>query len=209
MIFVSLVIQATGQSIAGTSLLCAGERTVAAVQRLLADGTRIDSTGDACTTLEPSPRGVTLLMSVAADGDLELIRFLLDNGAAINAMNTWQQTPLTYAVSYQKIEAVRLLIEKGADVNVRGESGSTLLMKAASNGNLPIMEQLLSNGADVLAKDQNGVTALMCAAAEKQLEAMNLLVERGANPKARDKNGRRAKIYLKKGYPREYIIWKL
>lgn len=43
------------------ALPCTGERTVAGVQRLLADGVRIDSTGDACTTCDSQEKQATKL----------------------------------------------------------------------------------------------------------------------------------------------------
>jgi ankyrin repeat protein len=208
-IFVLFVNLSKAQIIVRESLPCDSKGNIEKVKELLAAGVKVDSTYDTCITLEPSPRGITLLMTAASSGDLELVRLLLENGADVNAIDTWGLTPLSYAISYQKIEIVRLLIEQGANVNVRGENDTTPLMKASATGNIEVIELMLNKGADNKAKDKNKVTALMYAAADKQLDAMKFLISRGADPKAKDKDGRTAKTYLKKGFPREYIIYKL
>lgn len=197
---------------ANINLPCAeSQLNIKEVKELLALGVDVDSTGDSCINMKPSPRGVTLLMKSARAGDKEMVKLLLENGANVNAMDSWEDTPLTYAISGNAIsgknlEIIGLLIKKGADVNVRGEYDRTPLMEAAATGDLEAIKYLLDNGADINARDNNKVPALLYAASEKHAEAMRLLIERGANPNVKDKNGRNAGVYLKNGFPSEYII---
>src|SRR6266481_4964707 len=52
------------------------ERDVASARELLASGVEVDSTADDCITMEPSPRGVTLLMQASWRGDKEMVKLL-------------------------------------------------------------------------------------------------------------------------------------
>jgi ankyrin repeat protein len=67
--------------------------------------------------------GNTPLMQAAADGDIPLMKLLLQFGADPNALNEERENPLGFAVTLQQPEAVRLLVENGADVNNMDDSG--------------------------------------------------------------------------------------
>lgn len=55
------------------------------------------------------------------DDDAVFVRFLLENGADINALDAEGNTPLHYAFALGNEEIVKLLIEKGADVRIRNK----------------------------------------------------------------------------------------
>jgi ankyrin repeat protein len=66
-----------------------------------------------------TPSGVTPLHLAAASGSTDAVAALLDNvkGADVNAREAeWQQTPLIFAASQNRVEVIDLLIKRGADV---------------------------------------------------------------------------------------------
>ena len=53
----------------------------------------------------------------AARGDIELMQFLVDHGAAVDQPVKWNISPLHEARRCQRVEAIRFLIAHGADPN--------------------------------------------------------------------------------------------
>ena len=69
-----------------------------------------------------SSSGDTALMMAARTGKPDAVKVLLDNGAKIDAKETWgDTTALMWAVSEGNHAVVRMLIDKGADVNARSK----------------------------------------------------------------------------------------
>ena len=77
--------------------------------------------------------GETLLTSAAHRGDFDSVKFLLQNGANLNAKNSLGDTALSCAVQFlesSSTEIVKLLLESGADMNTRNERCETPLLLA-------------------------------------------------------------------------------
>lgn len=95
------------------------------------------------------------LANVAALGDLNAVRKLLDHGADVNAFDPLGRTPLMYAAASDSLnlEVVKLLVERGADLNAKdahklsGDAGLTVLDIARFHGETPIAQWLLKSGA--------------------------------------------------------------
>ena len=130
--------------------------------------------------------GVTPLLLAAQNGRLEVVRLLLEKGAAVDARSNEGATPLIHAATKGRLEVVRLLLEKGAAVNAKGNDGLTPLIAAARKGHLEVVRLLLEKDAAVDAKDSNGLTPLMVAARDRNLEMVKLLLEKGAAVDAKD-----------------------
>ena len=67
------------------------------------------------------------LVTAIRNGDVRVVRQLLDNGADVNARDAEGNTPLILASFYASPECLELLIEKGADVNSANKAGATPL----------------------------------------------------------------------------------
>ena len=108
--------------------------------------------------------------------NLELVKFLVEKGAAINSKGQYDFTPLMSAiVEQQDLEIVKFLVEKGADVNARSSSNETALQIAGLVGELEIVKVLVEKGADVNAEDADGKTARMIASENDHLEVAEYL----------------------------------
>jgi ankyrin repeat protein len=57
----------------------------------------------------------------------EMIEYLVNHGAELNAKDSIGDTPLKYSVRKRKVDAVRKLLELGASVNVKDSAGYTPL----------------------------------------------------------------------------------
>jgi ankyrin repeat protein len=60
--------------------------------------------------------GYTAMHAAAENGHLEVLRFLIENGAELNPRVTSGQTPLTLAAAADQAEAVALLQSHGATI---------------------------------------------------------------------------------------------
>jgi hypothetical protein len=71
--------------------------------------------------------GWTALHYAASKGHIEMIRFLLDQQAYIDAESPNSTTPLMMAARYGNAKAVKLLLEEGADPRIRNKQGLSAL----------------------------------------------------------------------------------
>lgn len=122
----------------------------------------------------------------AGMGHEELLGFLLDNGAEIDAKTKGQETPLHHAVLSGRLNTAKLLVEKGADVLAVASCGQSVLHRAALRGDRDIVDFLVQSGADVKAKDDQGYTAADWGALKGWPDVIDRLVRAGADkPKAK------------------------
>lgn len=95
-------------------------------------------------------------------GDIEIVKFMLGNGARVDSRDHHGSTPLIRSLSLFWSEPtpagaacvingpiVRCLVDAGSDVNVKNKDGQSGLGMAASVGNLEAVSILIEAGADV------------------------------------------------------------
>ncbi|HET9045577.1 MAG TPA: ankyrin repeat domain-containing protein [Casimicrobiaceae bacterium] len=87
-------------------------------------------------------KGWTPLSYAATGGHDNVVVWLLDQGANVNAESANGTTPLMMAVREGRGSTVELLVKRGADVNHRNENGVSAL-DWAKRGNERAMEELL------------------------------------------------------------------
>ncbi len=129
--------------------------------------------------------GKTPLHFAAEGGRTEVVLYLLDKGAEINARNAESETPLHYAAGYGHMDVINLLLERGADVNARSSQGDTPLHYVRFNGFIPVAQALLDHGADAGARNGQGDTLLVAAFSRGRRDLIDLLLSRGAVVDAR------------------------
>jgi beta-lactamase regulating signal transducer with metallopeptidase domain len=88
------------------------------------------------------------LIEAAADGDLNAVRFLLQEGMDPNTVVPHDGTPLIVAARAGQVEVVRLLLTAGAYVDQVVPGDENPLIQAAWNGRLEVARLLLDAGAD-------------------------------------------------------------
>jgi ankyrin repeat protein len=117
-------------------------------------------------------------------GHLDIICFLLKNGADVNTGNTHRGLPpLQLAPWKQDLLVVKCLIEGGADVNLCscGKESVSALHIAVLAGNLEIMDYLIRADAGLNIRDSKGQSPLCIALALNKPELAICLIRRGAN----------------------------
>ena len=112
--------------------------------------------------------GGTPLYLACAHGHVDVVLYLLDEGADIDAMITVQQpndlyqaiNPLQIASQQGHHALVQLLLDHEVDRDVTNTHGMHSLHLAAANGHTEVVRLLLSHGADVNAQADDGSTAM-------------------------------------------------
>ena len=138
------------------------------------------------------------LLTAAGDGDPALVRYLLAQGASVNARDELGRTPLMNAVfstnmNGNALPCVKILLQHKANVNACDKQGLTPLMFASD---VHIMGTLLHHGAKIDAVDDEGETALMQDINGKaNLSCVYFLLARGASPFATNKAGATVLMY--------------
>jgi len=135
----------------------------------------------------------TPLVWAARSGHLQVVRFLIEEGAKLGPGS---RRPLTSALHEATLNGhvtvVGYLLTKGASVDIRNKHGETPLHLAAMRNRSPVAAVLLSSGAQVDAKDDAGYTPLHWAvlAVNDRRGIVRLLLQSGADPNAKAQNGR-------------------
>lgn len=86
-------------------------------KELLAQGASVDARSDE-DTMEITP-----LMRASMDGNLPVVRVLIEHGANVNARSLDGKTPLYYAVIHGHAKIVQFLLNHGANVNIPNTNG--------------------------------------------------------------------------------------
>jgi ankyrin repeat protein len=135
----------------------------------------------------------TVLIDAARHGQLQVVEYLLANGADMEIRDLYNgkpnNTPLHVAAAYGHKRVVELLLAKGASVNAVDQAGRTPLHIAVGQGFRGVIDVLLTHKADVNAVSDSGQTPLHAAIAATHLELAKFLIERGANVNATGSEG--------------------
>jgi len=118
--------------------------------------------------------GYTPLMLAAYYNKTDIILYLLENKAAINATSPYG-TALMAAVFKGHKQAVLLLLQQGADPNIPDENKASALQMSALFNHNDIAKYLLKYGADTNAKDFRGNKALDYAILKQNETIIKLL----------------------------------
>ncbi|KIL93604.1 hypothetical protein FAVG1_03586 [Fusarium avenaceum] len=109
------------------------------------------------------------------------VRYLVAEGADINAQCGVDGSALQTASARGHLEIIQLLLKNGADTNVQYGTSASPLQYASAGGNLEAMRLLLKNGADTNVQYGISASPLQYASAGGNLEAMRLLLKNGAD----------------------------
>lgn len=115
------------------------------------------------------------------NGNMNILKMLISNGADVNAKTEDGSTPVHYATHEVQIGFLEHLLKNGANVDEKEENGSTALHIAAENDYCDFVELLLKYGADIDATDNRGWSALYIATNCGNSSVVRTLLEFGCN----------------------------
>lgn len=103
-------------------------------------------------------RGFPPIVLAAYNDQSEMVQFLLNHGAIIDARDNSGNTALMGVCFKGYLNIAKLLIDAGADVNAQNLNGATALTFACSFNRKEMAELLIGNNADPTLKDSRGNT---------------------------------------------------
>ena len=135
--------------------------------------------------------GETPLYSAASNGCIDVVQFLIEHNADVNAccravaddnlQHDGGTSPLSVASKKGYAEIVRLLLTNKADSEMRDSYGCTALFRAAQNGQTSVLDALIDHGADVDAITYNRRSPLCQAAVQGKINTVKILLRNNAN----------------------------
>jgi len=131
----------------------------------------------------------TALMLASKNGHLDIVKTLVNAGAALNLQGNkggyGGNTALMYACRHGHLEVVKILVNAGTNLNLQSDQwdckGYTALIYAAYHGCQKIVKTLIDAGADLNVQNIYGKTALIHASRVGHLEVVKSLVDAGAD----------------------------
>jgi ankyrin repeat protein len=136
-----------------------------------------------------TPNGDTPLCRAAASGPPKHVALLIQAGADVNAVCSFENTALHEAAHENSPEKVAALVAGGANVSARDDRGRTPLHLAAGQENVETANALIRGKADVNAKAKSGRTPLHEAVDSDKPAVVSALLAAGAQVDARDSSG--------------------
>ncbi|MFA6104387.1 MAG: ankyrin repeat domain-containing protein [Victivallaceae bacterium] len=137
---------------------------------------------------EDSELGSTPLLWACQEGDLQIVKLLVRNGADVN-IDDGHATPLYQAVTdftnpEGRINLVKYLLKHGADINRK-----FTLHAACAWNRFEMVKLLLGNGADMEQIDDEGRTPIFYSAMRGHKKLTQYLISLGANTGLKDNDG--------------------
>jgi len=134
----------------------------------------------------------TSLMIAAAEGNIDLVDYLLAMGADVKATDNFKWTALHHGCQSGQVDVVHALLLANADGNAQTWNGASPLMRAIQSGKLEVVQFLLDVGVNVTLFNKREQTALDVAEEWASANIYNLIKQKydqAPKPKAEKKKG--------------------
>jgi len=128
-------------------------------------------------------------MYATENGDLEMVKLLIENHANPNIKPFNGVTAIINAAIQNQFEIAEYLVNHGANINAQDENGVTAIHYSAAYNDFEITDMLIFYGADISIADNKGNTPLITAAYNNSYETAELLIQKGADINEPDKKG--------------------
>lgn len=119
--------------------------------------------------------GKTPLFYAVTYGQPEVVAFLLERGAAVNAADKTGMTPLHAAATLSRTDEAQLLLRHGAALEARDVFGDTPFHLAAVFGQPDMLRWLAQAGADIRSLNDANLSPLESALRQHKNEAADTI----------------------------------
>ncbi|KAJ5567233.1 hypothetical protein N7535_006539 [Penicillium sp. DV-2018c] len=106
------------------------------------------STGQSALEVRDT-EGNTPLIGAAYRGQAEIVQYLIESGAMVNARNSEQQTSLHLACEANVEQVIKILLRSGIDIESKDSNGRTALALAVEFDSMEAIRLLLAAGARI------------------------------------------------------------
>lgn len=160
------------------------------VKLLIAHGAKVD-----LVPLDDGYRGDTALAYAAEANNIEVVKYLLKNGANPNSFESYGQSPLSQAASKGAVESGEILLAAGAKFNYAWKEGSVLVSACRGIGGGTanadrFARMLLKRGAKVnMSGARFELQPLYAAISIGRASTAKILLDAGANVNIRSESG--------------------
>ncbi|XP_062523167.1 protein fem-1 homolog C-like [Corticium candelabrum] len=166
-------------------LLAAVTKRKALVTRYLIETRRvpIDCTGRISVNRGETQCGSPLFAACAL-GFLELVGYLVEQGADVRQRNEFGESPLHIACKCGHVDIVKFLSGVGASLEEYSSLGRTPLLTAAAEGHVEVIRELVKAGADLNTRtvESGGSCLHACSFVSGSVPAARLLLDLGLTP---------------------------
>ena len=147
------------------------DRGLIKTSALLIDSGKIDINGK-------DANGHGALAQAVRNGDLPMVRLLIEKGADVSVRTNAANTLLMLAVLAKNAAIVELLLTRASEVNAQDQVGDTALMLAAGSAQNDIVEMLIEAGADLQLRNKEDLNAFQIANNSGHEETAAIIRER-------------------------------
>jgi ankyrin repeat protein len=137
--------------------------------------------------------GETPLHKAVYWGHLEIIKYLVSEGAKINAKDKIGYTALHDVIQYNKgkkrEKIIRYLLSNGADPNTKSNLGTSPLLLSIRYDDLTVIKDIVAAGGDVNTRNNAGITPILASIYIKNIEIADYLISEGADVNVIDSDG--------------------
>ena len=110
------------------------------------DGVKFFSKAGALVINQRNKGGATSLHIACREGNFEIVKTLIDNGANVNIIDNEGWTPLMRASLNGNGEIVEILLKNGAKANLLNSLNESALIHATTSKCIKCLEQIIENG---------------------------------------------------------------
>jgi ankyrin repeat protein len=112
-------------------------------------------------------------------GNLEIMKYLISQGADINTIDREGSNLLHNAAANGHLEVVKYLLDQGFDINAEDANGNTAILFASGKDNIVLIQYLIDHGASLDLESVDGRTCMLNSVLSGNTDIVQLFMDHG------------------------------